>query len=252
MSDSLTDTPRSVRTDQIRQRLTAFRKIRKQGMFGVAEILGLGVSLLILLLTIVSYLYFLVPANSRLSALQRERDRLQTLLRTSRDVMRKGEDTQATVERITGSMEEFETRRLAQHAQGRMDLYDELNELIRKNGLRNTSGPTYTGLEPIGSKVAKKASSTKWQSVYPGIAVALTVEGQYQNLRHFIRDLETSKQFIIINGIELERATETNAPLSADGTAGATRGSLVSLRLDLATYFQRSTSEGGTAEAEQK
>lgn len=252
MSQSVADTRRSARTEQIRQRLIEFRKIRKQGMFGVAEILGLAVSMLLMLLMVVSYLYFLVPANSRLASLQRERDRLQTLLRTSRDVMRKGEDTQATVERITGSMEEFETRRLAGHAQGRMDLYDELNDLIRKNGLRNTSGPTYTALEPIGSKTAKKASSTKWQSVYPGIAVALTVEGQYQNLRHFMRDIETSKQFIIINGVELERATETNAPLSADGTAGVSRGSLVSLRLDLATYFQRSTSEAGTVDAEQK
>jgi len=251
MSQSVADSRRSARTDQIRQRLIEFHKVRKQGMFGVAEILGLSVSVLLLVLMIVSYLYFLVPANSRLATAQRERDRLQTLLRTSKDVMRKGEDTQATVERITGSMEEFESHRLAEHSQGRMDLYDELNDLIRKNGLRNTSGPTYTALEPLGSKNAKKGSSTKWQSVYPGIAVALTVEGQYPNLRHFMRDIETSKQFILINGVELERATQANAPLSADGTAGA-RGSLVSLRLDLATYFQRSANEGSTVDAEQK
>ena len=29
-----------------------------------------------------------------------------------------------------------------------MGLYDELNQLIRKNGLRNTSGPAYTPLDP--------------------------------------------------------------------------------------------------------
>src|SRR5438876_6048005 len=144
MSQSMTDNQRSLRRDQIRHRLSQFRKGRKQGMFGVAEILGIGISILLLLIMVVSYLYFLVPANSRLASQQRERDRLQTLLRASNDVMHKGEDTQATVERITGSLEDFEMRRLAQHAQGRMDLYDELNQLIGKNGLRNTSGPTYT------------------------------------------------------------------------------------------------------------
>lgn len=253
MSQSVTDNQRALSKDQIRQRITQFRKVRQHGMFGMTEILGLSVSVLLLLITLIAYFYFLVPANSRLASQQRERDRLQTLLRNSKDVMRKGEDTQATVERITGSLEDFEMRRLAQHAQGRMDLYDELNALISKNGLRNTSGPTYTALEPVGAKTARKVTSTKWQSVYPGIAVALTVEGQYQNLRHFIRDLEASKQFIIINGVELERATETNAPLSVDGAAaGGARGSLVSLRLDLATYFQRTQSENVSASEEQK
>ena len=33
-----------------------------------------------------------------------------------------------------------------------MGLYGELNELIIKNGVRNTSGPTYTELEPEGTK----------------------------------------------------------------------------------------------------
>jgi Tfp pilus assembly protein PilO len=252
MSQPVTDNQRSLRTAQIRQRLTQFRGARSQGMFGVAEIVGLSISILLLLLVVVSYLYFLAPASSRLASQERERQRLQSLLRTSKELNRKDEDTQATVERITGSLEDFEMRRLAHHAQGRTDLYDELNELIRKNTLRNTSGPTYTALEALGSKAAKKATSTKWQSVYPGIAVALTVEGQYQNLRHFIRDIESSKQFIIINGVELERATETNTPLSAEGAAGNPRGSLVSLRLDMATYFQRSMAEDGSANGEQR
>ncbi len=242
----------ALQRDQIRQRLSRFRQNRRHGSLGGIEIIGLSISVVLLIIAIFSHLYFLVPANARLAAQQRERDRLQTLLRNSKDVVRNDEDTRATVQRITGSMEDFEMRRLAEYSQGRMDLYDELNRLITKNGLRNTSGPTYTTLEPLGSKAAKKATSTKWQSVYPGIAVALTVEGQYQNLRHFIRDIETSKQFIIINGVELERATETNAPLSAEGTPATPRGSLVSLRLDLATYFRRSAPESDAAAGEQK
>jgi Tfp pilus assembly protein PilO len=128
-----------------------------------------------------------------------------------------------------------------------MDLYEELNQLIIKNGLKNTSGPTYTPLDPTGTKAASgKSVVTKWQSFYPGIAVMVTVEGQYQEVRSFIRDVERSKQFVVINEVELQRATQNSAPVSVDenGTAtpaagSGTRGSLVSLQLNMATYFQR-------------
>lgn len=129
-----------------------------------------------------------------------------------------------------------------------MGLYGELNQLIRKNGLRNTAGPAYTPLLSSATKRSPgetRSASTKWQSVYPGIAVSLTVEGQYQNLRRFIRDLEVSKQFIIVNAIELERATDSNSAAPVEPSANAPRNSLVSLRLDMATYFQLGAADQG-------
>jgi hypothetical protein len=132
--------------------------------------------------------------------------------------------------------------------QGRLELYDELNQMIVKNNLRNTSGPTYTPLDPTGTKaVGGKSITTKWQSFYPGIAVMVTVEGQYQNIRRFVRDVERSKQFVVINQVELQRANENSAPASADATASSPGGSLISLQMNLATYFQRdnAASTGG-------
>jgi Tfp pilus assembly protein PilO len=135
-----------------------------------------------------------------------------------------------------------------------MDLYEELNQLIIKNNLKNTSGPSYTPLDPAGTKsAAGKSVITKWQSFYPGIAVVMTVEGQYQDVRRFIRDVERSRQFVVINEVELQRATQNNVPVSVEdgtvtpavpGSGSGTRGSLVSLQLNMATYFQR----GSTAE----
>jgi Tfp pilus assembly protein PilO len=207
---------------------------------------------MLLLLVIVSYLYFLVPARNRLEALQLERSRLQMQLLNSKDIVHQGETTEATVQKITQSLDNFESNQLVAAGRGRMGLYDSLNQLIRKNGLRNTSGPTYTPLEPAGAKPSTSGSmsaNSKWQSIYPGIAISVTVEGQYQNLRRFIRDLEISKQFVIINSVELERATETNTVPATDGEQpGGTRGALVSLRLEMATYFQRgAVAEGGNA-----
>jgi hypothetical protein len=126
-----------------------------------------------------------------------------------------------------------------------MDLYEELNNLIRKNSLRNTSGPIYVALEATGKNgnaTSSKSAGAKWQSVYPGIAINVTVEGQYSNLRRFVRDIEASKLFLIINSVELERAKDTNSSPSDENQA-TPRASLVSLRLDMATYFQRSSGE---------
>jgi Tfp pilus assembly protein PilO len=241
MSQPLSADKKSARTELFRRQIAQFRGARRQGIFGISELVGLAFSLLLLLAVLVGYFYFLVPAQSRLDFQQRERSRLQTLLRTSSVAMQKENDTQLIVEKITGSIDEFETGHLSQQAQGRMDLYEELNQLMKKNNLSNTSGPTYTSLESITVRTSNRSTSAKWQSVYPGVAVAVTVEGQYQNLRRFVRDLEHSEQFIIINGVELERA-ETNSSVSVDPATAGARGSLVSLRLDLATYFQRNAS----------
>jgi len=237
----------------IRARLNRFTLTRRQGVLGPAELIGLAGGVFMLVLVIVGYLYFLLPARSRLNTLQSERSQLQSRLRDSQDVVRQGLSTDATVQNITQSLDSFESNRLVGANAGRMSLYDALNQLIRKNGLRNTSGPTYTPLDPTGLKAGAGGSrsvNTKWQSIYPGIAISLTVEGQYQNLRRFVRDIETNKQFVIINSVELERATETDsAPPVAGEPAGGARGSLVSLRLEMATYFQRKPTDGTALES---
>jgi Tfp pilus assembly protein PilO len=224
---------------------------REQRIFGPAEIVGLAGGVLILLLVVVSYLYFLVPANSQLVGLQTQRSLLQNQVRDLQDRVQRDESTEVSVQKINQSLDEFESEHLLGPDRGRMGVYDSINVLIRKNGLRNTSGPTYTPLESSNSKTnssASRSANTKWQSVYPGLAISVTVEGQYQSLRHFIRDLEIDKQFIIINSVELERSTETNnlQPVEGEAATGA-RMSPVSLRLEMTTYFQRIARDNGPA-----
>jgi Tfp pilus assembly protein PilO len=234
------------------QRMSEFLASRRGKMFGIAEVIALAGSCLVLALVLLSYLYFLVPARSRLASLIADRKQVETNLQTLGGVVRNDQNTKETVDKIAASLNRFETEHLMRADQGRMDLYEELNQLIIKNGLKNTSGPSYTPLDPAGTKsTSGKNVVTKWQSFYPGIAVMVTVEGQYQDVRRFIRDVERSKQFVVINEVELQRATQTNAPVSVEEGAAApapaagsgTRGSLVSLQLNMATYFQRGLGE---------
>lgn len=233
-------------------RMSEFLESRRGKMFGVAEVVALVGSCFVLVLVLLSYLYFLVPARSKVASLNNDRQQTQKNLETLDKLYDKDKNQKENIDSITTSLNDFETRHLLRADQGRLDLYAELNQLIVKNGVRNTSGPTYTPLDPAGTKsTSGKTVSTKWQSFYPGIAVMVTVEGEYQNVRHFIRDVERSKQFVVINEVELQRASQNSAPASLDaegggggGAAGSgTRGSLVTLQLNMATYFQRPSAD---------
>ena len=232
-------------------RASEFLASRRGKMFGVAEVAALAGSCLVLVLVLLSYLYFLVPARSNLASLNTQLKQTQTNLQTLDGIVNKEQNTKQNVDRAAASLTKFETEHLMQADVGRMDSFRELNELIVKNNLKNTSGPTYTPLDPAGTKSnSGRTVATKWQSFYPGTSVMVTVEGEYQNVRRFIRDIERSRQFLVINEVELQRASQNNAPASAEegapGAGAGTRGSLVTLQLDMATYFQRP----GTAAAD--
>jgi len=255
---------------QIRIRFDKLKRSSGLRVIGVPELIGLAVAALLALLTIFAYFYFLAPANSRLTLAQLERKRLQGQVSAAQLNLTEGKTARETIDRINASLNDFEGNWLSAPGSGRMSLYTELNELIRSNGLRNTSGPSYTTLEPLGTKgqvqptvSAEKQSNSKWQSIYPGVSVSVTVEGPYQSVRHFVRDIEKSRQFLIVNAVELEGVTQsgavaqetspisTPAPVRGGRTAvpsnvpqpASARGTLVSLRLDLATYFRRVGSE---------
>jgi Tfp pilus assembly protein PilO len=247
MNTEVNTEPRSS-TSGYRQRMSAFLESRRGKMFGVAEVVALAGSCLVLALVLFSYLYFVVPARSRVSSLNADRQQLHTNLKTLDGVVNKEHNTQQTVDRVAASLNRFETENLMRQDEGRMESFAELNQLIVKNGLKNTSGPTFTTLDPADTKATSgKSVITKWQSFYPGVSVMVTVEGPYENIRRFIRDVEHSKQFLVINEVELQRAEQNSGPVSAEGATSGSRGSLVSLQLNMATYFQRDNATSSPA-----
>lgn len=245
------------------------RQLKRAPMFsilGVPELIGLACAAVLAIITIFAYFYFYIPSHSRLNSARLERERLQGQLAASQKGLQDTKGVSDAVNKINSSLDDFESNWLSPGDTGRMSLYTTLNTLIRKNGVKNTAGPSYTALDPLGTKQqvqptasAEKQSNAKWQTIYPGIAVSVTVEGPYQNVWHFVRDLETSRHFLIINAVELESVTHTGAvteaaetepkpPVRNNRTAAEApadeslpkgRGALVSLRLDLTTYFRR-------------
>ena len=205
-------------------------------MLGVPEIVGLTASVVILLAVIASYFYFLSPAQARLKSVQNESERLRTKIHAAERDVDLNASPQASVDEINKSLEKFESEALLVRSQGRMDLYANLNEMLRRHKLRNTAGPVYSSLEPLGGPgapaTAAQAGNARWQSLYPGISISVTVEGPYAELRRFLSEVESSRHFLVINAVEFEGVSDANSQ------TGAT---LVSLRLDMSTYFQRAS-----------
>ena len=254
---------------RLRVSVDKLRQSRQRSIIGMPELIGLALSALLLLAAVLSYFFLLKPARTHLETLGMQRTQLQRALRASQEGVQSGADKQTTITNILESLDSFESGRLMSRSAGRMVLYNELNALLRRNNVRNTEGPNYVALEALGTNTSGSTTTNptnaKLQSIFPGIGVNVTVEGPYPNLRHFIRDIESSNQFLIINSIELERVTDSSVasaapPLNVGSTSGSVtqaqtaRASLVSLRLQMSTYFRRegsaTSSETSTATSE--
>lgn len=249
------------RRERIRIRVESLRREPKLGMLGLPEIIALGISFLLLTIVIFIYFYLFVPASTRQVRALEQREALQRRLREAQKGFNVNASTGATVAEIDKSLQEFEETKLSPGEEGRMAIYQELNELIRRNALRTTGGIKYSSLDPLGEQTGTSSQTTrtgsaKWQSIYPGLGVSLTVEGQYSNVRRFVRDIEASRQFVIINAVELEGA-DNAAARTAVPTEGAAPGasappsSIVSLRLEMAAYFRRNASNARTEQPQQ-
>jgi len=257
----------------LRARLGALNITRRRGALGVPEVAALGVAALLLMTAVLSYLFLLAPQRSRKNALEAERGDLQRKLQDQQSVLGHGKDTQQRVGEIITSLTDFETGKLGQASSGSKTVIEEMNRLIVKNNLRISGGVSFTQLQETApgtenqSQRREEGAQRIVQSVFPGIGVTLTVEGTYANLRHFIRDIEADRQFVVIDAVELEGVTDSNASappptvvapqgqLTAEGQPVAppaaapstpSRGALVSLRLDMAAYFRRANVIGAT------
>jgi len=186
------------------------------GMWGNAEIATVGLGMLAVLSVIILFVLVVLPAQKELEKNRAERDRLETELATVKGKYGNITSTEARVAEIVNSANDFESRFLPIATNGRAGLYQNINGLISAYGLINTSGPEYAPLEISNDNRGQQQSENeqgraKYQSIFPGVYVTMTVEGSYQNLRRFIREIETSNQFVVISAVELAPSENRDA-----------------------------------------
>lgn len=250
------------------------------GMWGPLEVGALGAAMMVILAAMGVFFFLTLPAKRELEAHRLRKDTLEQELISARTKYGDITNTETQVAKLVSSVDQFETTYLPVATNGRTSLYQRLNNLIGSYGLINTSGPDYAPLEIAdathGAESEEERGRARFRSLFPGAYVTMTLEGSYQNLRRFIRDIETGNEFVIISSIELEpsdsqsstqRKTESDqdttlsdmqmspngpgvgrGPVMGPGPVpqitprrGRTLGEVVSLRLEMAAYFRRST-----------
>jgi Tfp pilus assembly protein PilO len=250
------------------------------GMWGPLEIAAVTAGALVLLAVIAVYMFFVVPSNRELAHNKVEAERLDAELASAKSKYGEITSTKDQVNKLVESVDDFETRFLPVSSNGQPALYQRLNGLIAAYGLVNTSGPDYAPLETIDQNNGQQQTDeergrSRFKSLYPGVYVSTTLEGSYQNLRRFIREIETGREFIVISSIELAPSdtdgapkdqknpaqapvpvnpagafppgsrplmppvSSVNQPSTAKKPTGKTRGEVVSLHLEMAAYFRR-------------
>ena len=204
------------------------------GMWGSAEIATVGLGMLAILAVVILFVLVVLPAQKELEKNKAERNRLETELVTARNKYGTITTTEARVAELMTSVNDFETRFLPVETIGKTALYQRINGLIGAYGLVNTTGPDFAPLQIAeGNNVQQSEAErgrSKFQSLFPGVYATMTLEGSYQNLRRFIREIETSDQFVVISAVELEPAENKENEKQTD--AGATQASINTVKIN--------------------
>jgi hypothetical protein len=241
-------------------------------MWGPAEIGVVAAGALAVFALIVFYLVVVARSNSEVEAKKNERDAVEKEVTSAKNKYGDITNTKEHVGKLLGSVNDFQVRYLPVAAIGQTALYQRINGAIAANGLINTTGPNYLPLDiidPNRAETEEESGRSKYKSLFPGLYISMTVEGSYQSLRRFIRDMETTEQFLVVSAVELEPAdgekknTQTGQYARPDGAMGGpngfpggnpnfggvqptptpnkgkTHGETVSLRIEMAAYFRR-------------
>lgn len=230
-------------SSQVRERLSRVEvrprnlASRRFGLSPVELVVG-ALTLLFFVMVVVFYFTSVKPEQERLRTLEAEVAKQEDfLIQSVKPLSSENATPTDTAQDALGSLESFRGQHLKPIAQGRIDLIKEINALAKKSNVQLTSG-----IEMIAEKSqadenekegARAKSLEQLPSAFPRIAVHFEVAGQYASLRSFINQLESSRNFLVIDAVNLT-SLEEEGPRGGQGGAG----SGLKLSLDLSAYFQ--------------
>ncbi|HKG23281.1 MAG TPA: GspMb/PilO family protein [Blastocatellia bacterium] len=205
------------------------------------ELVAAALAIAFFLSVIIYYFTSVKPERERLKVLEATMEAQQQVIRASIAGLKPTDassDINAPTEALN-SLQVFKSQYLKPLNKGRIDLLNEINGLAKKNSAQLTSGIEMS-LQSVDaedeSKPSKKKSSTNKaeMNVFPRLAIHFEVAGSYSSLRALIAELEKSKQFIVLDSINL---TSIDASGEEGGPRGA-GGSGINLSINMTAYFQ--------------
>jgi hypothetical protein len=227
-------------SSQVRERVSQVEVRRSRAArlpFGLSagEIVSAGLVTILFLVVIFYYFTSLGPEKQRLEQLERQDAAQRAEIvggASGSGTVSKGD----TLKEALDSLESFKAARLKPNTQGEIALYKEINALAAKQGVKLASGIEMRR-EAVKEETDQKALKDNPKAalaIFPQTLIRFTVGGQYQNLRNFINELEHTKQFVIINAINLINVEEQEGGRGSRGV----QVSGIALSIEMTAYFQ--------------
>lgn len=204
-----------------------------------------GFLALVALVNILFFLILLRPARSDYFNLQSSIDKLKVQVGSSQATVTKLEKTSDQLERFDQDRESLFTSHFIKFDPGFAELSPHLNDLALQAGVAR----------PV---VDFTRDEVKQYGLY-SVKIKIPVTGGYTNAVNFIKSLETSDTFFLINSIDVRSSAEggpapaqpvlatasgipavrTTAATTNNANAAPTSGASVALNLSLETFFYK-------------
>lgn len=183
------------------------RRQRRQYFFAV----------MLAVILVVNVLFFLIlnrPAQTEYGSLQESIEGLRNQTKQSRQAVLNLENRSMQIDQFDQDRQAFVTEHFLPRQTGYSQILMHLDNVVRRTGVRKT-------------RVTLPIEDTQFG--LSTITITLPVEGGYSNIVNFIRELERSNVFLLINAIDVTA--------SSDAEQSAATGATVGLALTMQTYF---------------
>jgi hypothetical protein len=212
--------------------------------FGLSwvEILALTVAVIVVAIAVTRYWTALRPEQSRLHQLEQQLADQQHDIILSTGGVPSTTSPSDVAQQALDSLEQFKTNHLKRLQSGEIELLNEVNALAKKSSVQLMSGIDTTRKMPgqteedaaAGQKKAKQRKPEEILAVFPALAARFSVSGEYTNLRNFISALESSKQFLLVNTVNI---TNQEGKTTGKGRRVEAAGGLM-LSIEMTAYFR--------------
>jgi hypothetical protein len=207
----------------------------------LAEVVAVGLAVGLVILTILYYFVSLAPVKDRLTTVEKESAR-QIQIITDQVLPKHVPSQKEQIQQAKDSLASFQGNDLKPMAQGRIEMINEINQLAKTDNVHLGSGIEMHVVNRAGStaegesQVSKKKKEADALDVFPRVQFHFVVRGEYRDLRKFLRDLEGSKQYIVVDSVNLS----TTEPKQGRGSRAApvVSASGLSLTIGMNAYFR--------------
>jgi hypothetical protein len=207
------------------------------------EILALTFALIVVAVAVTRYWTALRPEQARLRQLEQQLADQQRDLVLSTPGVPSTTSPSDIAQQALDSLEQFKTNHLKRLQSGEIELLNEVNALAKKSSVqlmsgidttRRIPGPVEEEAAAGQKKASKQRKPEEILGVFPALAARFSVSGEYTNLRSFISALESSKQFLLVNTVNI---TNQEGKTTGRGRRVEAAGGLM-LSIEVTAYFR--------------